>query len=86
MHLSREKAKEQADFVARMHVGTTIDLFKLKSVGSIKYPSSPTISGEMCWLRAASVGGLFHRADRIAMASDKPACNDQRSHCPGGYF
>jgi hypothetical protein len=48
MHLSREKAKEQADIVARMHVGTTIDLFKLKSVGSIKYPSSPTISGEMC--------------------------------------
>ena len=48
MHLSRDKAKAQADMVARMHVGTTIDLFKLTSVGSIKYPSSPTISGEMC--------------------------------------
>jgi hypothetical protein len=48
MHVSREKAVEHADIVARMHVGTTIDLFKLKSVGNIKYPNSPLITGEMC--------------------------------------
>src|SRR5437762_866357 len=47
MHKSREKAIEQAEASARLHLGATIGMFKLTSVGSIKYPDSPLITGEM---------------------------------------
>ena len=47
MHGSREAAAAQADLAARVHVGVKIHLYQLKSVGSITYPNSPLIIGDM---------------------------------------
>jgi hypothetical protein len=46
MHQSLQSASAEADVLARMHVGQTISIFQLKSVGSIKYPNTPTIFGD----------------------------------------
>ena len=47
LHVSRADAVEHADTLARMHVGQTIHVFKLTSVGTISYPNTPTKTGEV---------------------------------------
>jgi hypothetical protein len=47
VHHTRESAAKHADIAARMNIGATIHLYQLKSVGSIKYPNSPLIIGDM---------------------------------------
>jgi hypothetical protein len=47
MHRSPESASAQADLAARLHVGVTVHLYQLKSVGSITYPNRPLIIGDV---------------------------------------
>jgi hypothetical protein len=47
MHTSRQSAAAQADLAARLHVGVAIHLYQLKSIGSITYPNTPLIIGDM---------------------------------------
>jgi hypothetical protein len=49
MRTSLDSASAQADALARLHVRQTIAIYKLKSVGSIAYPNSPTIIGDFKW-------------------------------------
>jgi hypothetical protein len=46
LHVSRADAIDHADTLARMHIGQTIHVFKLTSVGTISYPNTPTKTGE----------------------------------------
>lgn len=43
---SLAEASAHADQVARIHAGRTISIYQLRSVGSVKYPNTPTIIGD----------------------------------------
>jgi len=45
MHRSLEAASAQADYLARVHTGTKVHVYQLRSIGNISYLNTPSIFG-----------------------------------------